>query len=167
MVRGQRATLRSMTTRHSAALYRLIGLVGTSRIVTRIHPVAYRLTGGRWLIGRNFGVRNVILVTTGRRTGRTREIPLYAFEDGEQVIVIGSNNGGAREPAWVGNLRAQPRAYVRVGRELRPVTAREASGEERTRLWQLAVDGYPGYALYQHRTPRLIPVMVLDRASEA
>jgi deazaflavin-dependent oxidoreductase (nitroreductase family) len=165
MVRGPHATLRSMTTRHSAALYRLIGIVGTSRIVTRVHPVAYRLTGGRWLIGRNFGVRNVILVTTGRRTGRTREIPLYAFEDGDRVVVIGSNNGGHREPAWVGNLRVEPRAHVRVGRELRPVIARETDGEERDRLWQLAVDGYPGYALYQRQTSRMIPVVVLDPAS--
>lgn len=166
MVRGPRATLRRMTTHHSAALYRLIGIVGTSRLVTRVHPVLYRLTGGRWFIGRNFGVRNVILVTTGRRTGRAREIPLYAFEDGERVVVIGSNAGGEREPVWVGNLRAHPRAQVRVGRDLRAVRAREAEGDERARLWRLAVDGYPGYALYQHRTQRPIPVVVLEPTAE-
>ena len=81
-------------------------------------------------------------------------------------MVIGSNAGGDREPAWVGNLRAHPRAQVRVGRDLRAVRAREAEGDERARLWRLAVDGYPGYALYQHRTQRPIPVVVLEPTAE-
>jgi deazaflavin-dependent oxidoreductase (nitroreductase family) len=156
-----------MVKRHSPAMYRLIGIVGTSRIVTRLHPFVYRLTGGRWVFGRNFGVLNVIVVTTGRRTGRTREIPLFGFEDGDRVIVIGSNAGDGHEPAWVGNLRARPSAHLRIGRELRAVVASEADGEERHRLWRLAVDGYPGYALYQHRTTRHIPVVVLAPADEA
>lgn len=155
-----------MVKRHSAALYRLIGIVGTNRLVTRIHPVLYRLTGGRWIFGRNFGVLNVIVVTTGRRSGRMREIPLYAFEDGDRVVVIGSNAGDDHQPAWVGNLRAAPDAHLRIGRELRPVRATEAEGEERARLWRLAVDGYPGYAVYQHRTSRPIPVVVLTPSSE-
>ncbi|MCJ7709361.1 MAG: nitroreductase family deazaflavin-dependent oxidoreductase, partial [Chloroflexi bacterium] len=94
-----------MVKRHSASFYRLIGTIGTSRLVTRVHPVAYRLTGGRWFVGRNLGVLNVIVVTVGRHSGRTREIPLYAFEDGDRLVVIGSNMGQDREPAWVGNLR--------------------------------------------------------------
>jgi deazaflavin-dependent oxidoreductase (nitroreductase family) len=154
-----------MVKRHSAALYRLIGIVGTSRLVTRLHPVLYRLTGGRWVFGHNFGVLNVIVTTTGRLTGKVRDIPLYAFEDGDRLVVIGSN-AGDHEPAWVANLRAHPVAQVRIGRELRAVTASEVDGEERARLWRLAVDGYPGYALYQHRTSRIIPVVVLAPAGE-
>jgi F420H(2)-dependent quinone reductase len=156
-----------MVTRHSAAFYRLVGIIGTNRVVTRLHPVLYRLTGGRWLFGRNLGVLNVIVTVTGRRTGRTHEIPLYAFEDAGRVVVIGSNAGGEHEPAWVGNLRARPEAHVRIGRELRPVLAREAEGEERARLWALAVGGYPGYALYAQRTHRRIPVVVLEPATGA
>jgi F420H(2)-dependent quinone reductase len=156
-----------MVTRHSAAFYRLIGMIGTNRIVTRLHPILYRLTGGRWLFGRNLGVLNVIVVMTGRRTGRTREVPLYAFEDAGRVVVIGSNAGGEREPAWIGNLRATPESHVRIRRELRPVRAREADGEERERLWDLAVSGYPGYAVYAQRTHRRIPVVVLDPATGA
>ena len=151
-----------MVKRHSAAFYRLIGIIGTSRLVTRLHPVAYRLTGGRWLVGRNLGVLNVIVVTIGRRTGRTREIPLYAFEDGDRLVVIGSNMGQDHEPAWVGNLRAHPAVHVRVGRELRAVRALEADGEERERLWELAATGYPGYEAYARRTHRRIPVVVLE-----
>ena len=162
MVRGRRVTLRPMTTRHSARFYRLIGRIGTSRPVSRLHPPLYRLTGGRWLFGHNLGVLNVIVMTTGRKTGRRREIPLYAFEDGTRLVVIGSNAGDDREPAWVGNLRAHPDAGVLVGREERAMRAREAEGAERDRLWSLAVRGYPGYELYAQWTDRHIPVFALE-----
>ena len=155
-----------MAKRYSSRMYRLIGTVGTSRLVARVHPHVYRATGGRWLIGRNFGVLNVIVTMTGRRSGRLREVPLYAFEHGPQLVVIGSNAGDDREPAWVGNLRANPEASVRVGRVVRRVRAREAEGEERDRLWTLAADGYPGYELYRARTSRQIPVMVLEPAPD-
>jgi deazaflavin-dependent oxidoreductase (nitroreductase family) len=155
-----------MVKRHSAAFYRLIGIIGTSRVVTRLHPVAYRLTGGRWIVGRNLGVLNVIVVTVGRRSGRLREIPLYAFEDGDRLVVIGSNMGHDREPAWVGNLRTHADVHVRVGRELRAVRASEADGPERDRLWALAAGGYPGYEVYARRTHRRIPVVVLEPRDE-
>jgi deazaflavin-dependent oxidoreductase (nitroreductase family) len=162
MVRGSRATLRPMTTRHSAAFYRFIGIIGTSRVVSRLHPHLYRLTGGRWLFGRNLGVLNVIVITTGRKTGKRREIPLFAFEDGSSLVVIGSNAGGDHEPAWVANLRAHRDAHVLVGAEERRVRARETEGEERDRLWALAARGYPGYELYARRTRRHIPVIALE-----
>ncbi len=155
-----------MVKRHSAAFYRLIGAVGTSRLVSRLHPHLYRATGGRGPVGRNFGVLNVIVTMTGRRTGRVREVPLFAFEDGARLVVIGSNAGDDREPAWVGNLRANPTATVRVGREVRRMRAREAEGEERDRLWALAADGYPGYELYRQMTQRRIAVVVLESAGE-
>ena len=155
-----------MAKRYSSGMYRLIGAVGTSRPVSRLHPHVYRVTGGRSLVGRNFGVLNVIVTMTGRRTGRLREVPLYAFVDGSRLVVIGSNAGDDREPAWVGNLRANPAASVRVGREVRRVRARETEGEERGRLWALAADGYPGYELYRQMTDRHIPVVVLEPAPD-
>jgi deazaflavin-dependent oxidoreductase (nitroreductase family) len=155
-----------MTTRHSARFYRMVGRIGTNRLVSRLHPPLYRLTGGRWLFGRNLGVLNVILVTTGRRTGKRRDIPLYAFVDGARLVVIGSNAGDDREPAWVGNLRAFPEARVTVGREERAVRARETDGAERDRLWSLAARGYPGYDLYATWTHRRIPVFALEPADE-
>ena len=145
-------------------LYRLIGFVGTSRPVSRLHPHAYRLTGGRGPIGRNFGVRNVIVVMTGARSGKVRKVPLYAFEDADRLVVIGSNAGSDREPAWVANLRANPLVSVLVGREQRAMLARETGGEERDRLWALAANGYPGYELYRQMTDRPIPVIVLEPA---
>jgi F420H(2)-dependent quinone reductase len=151
-----------MATRRSSRFYWLIGAVGTSPLVTRLHPIAYRLTGGRGPVGRNLGVRNVIVETVGRRSGRVREIPLYAFEDGDRLVVIGSNMGSDREPAWVGNLLGQPRTRVRVGRDVLPMRARIAESDERERLWALAVRGYPGYDHYARWTERSIPVVVLD-----
>jgi deazaflavin-dependent oxidoreductase (nitroreductase family) len=148
-----------------AAAYRLIGAVGTSRIITRLHPVAYRWFGSAGPIGRSFGIRSVVLTTTGSRSGVAREVPLYALEDGDGFVVIGSNGGRERPPAWVGNLRAQPEATVRVGRHrVIPVRAREAEGDERDRLWAEAVASFPGYARYQERVSRRIPVIVLEPA---
>jgi deazaflavin-dependent oxidoreductase (nitroreductase family) len=156
-----------MTTRHSERFYAWIGAIGTSRLVTRIHPVAYRITGGRWIVGRNLGITNVVLATTGRHTGRTREVPLYAFEDGERYVVVGSANGSEHTPAWVWNLRAQPEGRLRVGRRVLDVRTREAEGEERTRLWRLVTAAYPGYELYQARTRRRIPLVVLEPCDAA
>ena len=153
-----------MTTRRSARVYWLIGRIGTSRLVSRLHPHVYRLTGGRWFVGRNFGVLNVIVTTVGRRSGRVREIPLYAFEDGPRLVVIGSYMGRPEEPAWVGNLQAHPEARVRVGRQVRSMLARVVEGEERERLWSLAATGYPGYDDYARWTSRTIPVVVLEPA---
>ena len=108
---------------------------------------------------------NVRLTTIGRKTGQRREIPLYAFEDGDRLVVVGSRGGAAKDPAWVGNLRAEPRATVRVGREERTVTAREVGLEDddRERLWDLVVAAFPMYATFQRRTTRTIPLFVLER----
>ncbi len=156
-----------MVRRLPDALYRVIGFVGTSRPVTRLHPHVYRLTGGRGPIGRNFGVQNVIVTMVGRTSGKSREVPLYAIADGDRYIVIGSNAGDDREPAWAGNLRASPRAALRVGRRSWAVEAHEANGEERERLWALAAAAYPGYEVYRARTDRTIPVIVLVPAPTA
>jgi deazaflavin-dependent oxidoreductase (nitroreductase family) len=150
-----------MARRHSDAYYRFFGAFGNSRVVTRLHPIAYRLTGGRWLIGRNL-MLNVVLTTTGRHSARTREAPLLALEDGDRIVVVGSRNGADRDPDWVWNLRAQPDAHVRVRGAVRDVRAHEADGEERERLWLLAVEAYRGYDLYQRKTARRLPVVVLE-----
>jgi deazaflavin-dependent oxidoreductase (nitroreductase family) len=156
------------TKRLSDRTYRLIGAIGTSRPIARLHPHVYRLTGGRGPIGRNFGVLNVIVTMTGRTSGKRRDVPLYAFVDGDRLVVIGSNAGSDREPAWVGNLRANPDVTVLVGREVRAMRARETEGEERTRLWALAALGYRGYETYARSTDRHIPVIALDpRRSES
>jgi deazaflavin-dependent oxidoreductase (nitroreductase family) len=101
------------------------------------------------------------LVTTGRQTGQTREATLYAFADGDDLVIVGSRGGAAHDPAWAENLRAQPRATVRHGSTTRPVVAEEADGAERERLWELVAGAFPTYRSFQKRTARRIPLFVL------
>ena len=110
---------------------------------------------------------NVRLTTIGRMTGQHREIPLYAFEDGDRLVVVGSRGGAAKDPAWVGNLRPEPRATVRVGRDEREVRAREVGldDDDRARLWELVCAAFPMYATFQRRTKRTIPLFVLERVT--
>jgi deazaflavin-dependent oxidoreductase (nitroreductase family) len=105
----------------------------------------------------------VRLTTTGRKSGKARTVTLFAFDAGDgALVIVGSLGGSARNPAWVHNLRAEPKASVKVGREVRAVVAREVSGAERDRLWALVTEGFPLYATYQRRTKRLIPLFLLE-----
>lgn len=106
---------------------------------------------------------NVRLTTIGRKTGHPREIPLYAFADGDRLVIVGSRGGAAKDPAWVDNLRAEPRAAVRVGSEERQVTAREIGNDDVDReRWSVVVAAFPPYATFQARTERTIPLFVLE-----
>jgi deazaflavin-dependent oxidoreductase (nitroreductase family) len=109
----------------------------------------------------------IALTTTGRRSGRSRTATLYAFTDAGNLVIVGSRGGAARHPAWVHNLRAEPRATVRRGRAEEAVVANEvADGVERERLWQLVTAAFPLYGAYQRRTARTIPLFVLEAAGE-
>jgi deazaflavin-dependent oxidoreductase (nitroreductase family) len=109
----------------------------------------------------------VRLTTTGRRTGQRRQVTLYGWPEGEAIVIVGSWGGAARDPAWVMNLRADPRSRLRVGRDEWDVVAREVIGAERDRLWALVCEAFPLYATYQRRTSRLIPLFVVDRMEES
>ena len=104
------------------------------------------------------------LTTTGRRTGRKREVTLYAWPDGERLVIVGSRGGAAKDPAWAANLRANPRATVKRGRTESSMRAKEVKGKQRDRLWELVTHEFPLYAAYQRRTERTIPLFVLEPA---
>lgn len=89
-------------------------------------------------------------------------MPLCAFRDGENLVVIGSYGGLDRAPSWWLNLQDEPRATVRVGRDTHEVVAREATGAARDRLWAEVTARAPGYLGYQRRTARRIPVVILE-----
>lgn len=110
---------------------------------------------------------SVKLTTQGRRTGKLREVSLYAFEDGDRVVVVGSRGGAASDPDWAGNLRVEPRATIRIGRDTREVLAQEVAGPERDRLWTLVTGAFPLYASYQRKTERVIPLFVLETVGSA
>lgn len=93
---------------------------------------------------------------------------LYAWPDGDRLVLVGSSGGGDIDPAWVGNLRADPRATLQRGRRksVEAVVAHEVDGPERERLWALVCEAFPWYTTYQRKTTRRIPLFVLE-ADEA
>jgi F420H(2)-dependent quinone reductase len=142
--------------------YRFVGWAGTNRLTRVLHPILYRWTGGAGILGRSLGHLTILLTTTGRRSGRARTTALWTFPHGPSLVVVGTNGGSRRTPAWVLNLRAQPAAAITIGREPRAVHAREAAGDEYERLWAQVVAAYPGYEAYRDRAQRPIPLVVLE-----
>ena len=130
------------------------------RAMSRMHGGVYRASGGRFL-GRVAGMPVLLLTTTGRRSGKPRTAALTYFRDGADLVVIGSFGGSDLPPAWWLNLQRDPRASVLIGRTTSRVTARAATVEEHDRLWPLVTTTHPGYARYQERTARLIPIVML------
>jgi F420H(2)-dependent quinone reductase len=131
----------------------------------KLHPWIYRASGGR-LLGKLVGMPVLLLTTTGAKSGAQRTTALTYLDADGAYVVIGSFLGEPRHPAWVHNLRAHPRATVQVGARQIAVTAREAHGEERSRLWANVVALQPDYRAYETRTDREIPVVVLEPSRE-
>jgi len=132
-----------------------------TEVIWSLHRFLYRVSGGR-IGGRVVGLPVLMLTTTGRKSGEPRTSVLTYLPKGRAAVVFASNAGEPRHPAWWLNLVADPRATVQIGREVVPMIAREADGEERTRLWDEIVRAYDGYAEYEKRTTRRIPVVVLE-----
>jgi deazaflavin-dependent oxidoreductase (nitroreductase family) len=131
------------------------------RVIGRINVPVYRATKGR--LGGTVSHAPVLLITTtGRRTGAQRTAPVLYIRDGERLIVIGSNAGNERAPAWSLNLKANPQAEVELRGERRLVTARLAQEPERGELWRKMNERYSGFEDYKAHTSREIPVFVLE-----
>ena len=131
------------------------------RVIAYVHRGLYRASGGK-IAGRIGQLNVLLLTTTGRKSGRTRTVPLLYTPANGSYAVVASMGGAARHPDWCLNLRAHQLAMVEIGRDRVEVRAREVEGEERERLWRAMVDGYPGYDRYQEKTARRIPVVVLE-----
>ena len=133
-----------------------------ARTMMRFLVWLYRTSGGR-VAGKMFGAPLLILTTTGRRSGRPWSNPLMYQRDGDGYVIVASNAGADRHPGWWLNLRRNPEANIQIGREVIPVTATRVSGAERDRLFALMVNAYKGYANYETKTTRKIPVVRLAR----
>jgi deazaflavin-dependent oxidoreductase (nitroreductase family) len=133
-----------------------------TRNAMKLHTWAYRATGGR--IGHRMPglVQMLLLDHVGAKSGKKRTIPLLYTRDGDDFVIVGSKGGYPKNPAWFYNLRANPDTTIQVKSERRPVHARVAGPEERARLWPMVVDVYGGYADYQRRTDREIPLIILE-----
>jgi F420H(2)-dependent quinone reductase len=127
------------------------------------HTAVYRLTRG--VVGHKLpgGPPMLLLDHVGAKSGKKRTSPLMYVQDGDDVVLVASKGGYPKNPAWFHNLKANPETVVQIGSEKRPVRARVATDEERERLWPKAVEAYGGYAGYQKRTDRKIPLVVLER----
>jgi F420H(2)-dependent quinone reductase len=112
---------------------------------------------------RDTGLPVIIVTHTGNRTGAIRKTPLMRVKDDGNYVLVGSQGGAPKDPAWVHNLRANPQVELRDETVVRPMRTREVTdAAERGRLWALAVTAYPPYADYQARTQRQIPVFLAE-----
>ena len=111
------------------------------------------------------GVRTLVLTTTGRRSGEKRSSAMIYGTDGGAFVVIASQGGLPSHPNWYLNLSAEPNVEVQVGADRFAAVARTAEGDERDRLWALMTSIWPNFDVYQSRTDRRIPVVVLERRS--
>lgn len=129
--------------------------------MSRLHVWLYRISGGR-IGGRMFNAPVILLTTTGRKTGKQRTIPLLYLDVGDSTYAIVASYGGAdKSPAWAVNLLATPRAQIQIGARILNVDASALAAQRKSELWPRLVAMYPDYQVYQDRTSRDIPVILL------
>ncbi len=128
----------------------------------KMHAAIYRITRGR--IGHSSGsITNLLLTTTGRKTGQPRTVPLSYIADGDGFVVVASNGGADRDPVWWLNLRANPAAQIQIEGASVAVQARKADRTECERLWPLLIEANLFYKRHLANTDREISVVILDR----
>lgn len=133
-----------------------------ARIVTGFHRAVFRMSDGR-IGNRGFGMPVLELATTGRKTGKRRTTMLTSpVQDGDKVVLVASYGGDDRHPTWFLNLRDDPKVEITMNGRTRSMRAHVASPEEKAALWPRVVAAYKGYAQYQERTDRDIPLVILE-----
>lgn len=130
------------------------------------HAFLYRTTAGT--LGRRLVNNDMLLLTTrGHKTRQDHTVPLLYLRSGPTLVVIASYGGRPEHPVWFENLVADPEVRVQVRSNVSTMVARTAAAEERARWWPRIVAAYDGYATYQSRTDREIPVVLLDPVEDA
>lgn len=131
------------------------------RMTGKLNVPVYRLTGGR--VGGRVGKAPLLLLTTtGRKSGEPRTAPVVYLADDERLVLIDTNAGNEKLPAWSLNLTANPTAEVEVGRKRHGVRARVAEGEERAALWERHIEQFAGFDYYVTLLERTPSVWVLE-----
>ena len=111
------------------------------------------------------GAPLLLLHSTGAKSGQERVHPVVYRADGDRFVIFASKAGAPTNPDWYHNLKANPHASIEVGTDTVGVTARSAEGDERERLWTAQKEQMPGFAEYEEKTTRTIPVVVLERSA--
>ena len=130
---------------------------------SRFHKSLFRITRGR--IGKRLVANDMLLLTTiGRKTAVAHTVPLLYLTEADRLVVIASYGGRNQHPEWYLNLVANPLVTVEIPGQKMSMAARTAGPEERNVWWPKILDAYDGYAIYQSRTDRKIPVVFLEPA---
>lgn len=134
----------------------------TVKAMNLIHRGLLKVSGGR-LGGNLLGMTAVELHTTGRKSGQRRSVMLTApIHEPDRIVLIASKGGDDRHPDWYHNIVAEPDVEITEGGTTRPMRARTGSPEEKAEMWPTIVATYKGYAGYQKRTERDIPVVICE-----
>lgn len=122
----------------------------------------FRRNGGK--VGGQFeGFTLLLLTSTGAKSGEQRIAPVGYFDIDDRIYIVGSAAGRDSSPSWVFNLRAHPQATVEIGADpAKPATARELPRDERDPIWEIVKQRAPGFAEYEKRTDRVIPIFELQ-----
>lgn len=134
------------------------------KIFTPIDNLMLKASTGRYSLLQGV-IPNLLLTTIGAKSGLPRTVPLVFMREGDRIVLIASNGGEPKHPAWYHNITANPQVIVAYAGQTKSYLAKEAAGAERERLWQKAVELASNYDAYQGRTQgRVIPVIVLTPA---
>jgi deazaflavin-dependent oxidoreductase (nitroreductase family) len=132
------------------------------RPLVAVHTLLYRCTRGRVGHTARGAPPMLLLEHVGAKSAVRRTTPLGYIRDGGNLVIVASKGGHPRNPAWLHNLRAHPDVSIQVGPTHTRVHAREANPTERARLWPEVLKAHAGYAGYQQRTSREIPLVILE-----
>jgi deazaflavin-dependent oxidoreductase (nitroreductase family) len=137
-----------------------------AKIVTGLHKGVFAATDGK-VLNRFSGMPVVMLTTTGRKSGQLRTTMLTTpLQEGDTIVLVASYGGDPRHPQWFLNLQAHPEVDVVVDGRKQHMRSRVASPEEKARMWPLVTAKYKGYAGYQEKTTRDIPLVILEPAGD-
>jgi deazaflavin-dependent oxidoreductase (nitroreductase family) len=137
------------------------GVMVLRYVFTPLDRAVLKVTGGRKSLAPRV-IPEMLLHTTGRRTGQGRSNPVLFLRDGDRYVVVASNYGRDRHPAWSANLQANPRALVQIGARREEVVARRATSREFERYWPRLVEIWPGWTKYRQMTDREFRMFVLE-----
>jgi deazaflavin-dependent oxidoreductase (nitroreductase family) len=138
----------------------------TNKVVAPADAFLYSRSGGRLSLmhvgNRRGALQTLLLTTTGRKSGQQRTTPVLYLEHGDSVVVVASNFGAERHPAWSANLRADPNATIQVRNRHSRVRARRATEEEKEALWPQLLEVYPTWEVYRGKTDRSFRAFFLE-----
>lgn len=133
------------------------------RAILSVYIFFYRLTSGA-IGGRMAGLNVMLLTTTGRKTGQPRVTPLGYFKEGANFVIIASNAGAEKNPAWFYNLKSNPQVKIQIGKQELTARAQVVDSEKRNQMWSELVKMAPAYKKYEKQTKREIPLVILQPA---